>query len=284
MVLYLKMANLKHLKDKINSTKKTKATTKAMKMVSAAKLRKAQGNIINQRPYAKKLLSVIADLKSDPNLSHPFIKRASDEGKNLFVVLTSDRGLCGGFNNNICKYTSKALEKEPADLICIGKRGQAYFQKRQVVQKHSVINLDRNISYKVASDISKTILEFYQSGEYERVKIIYNDFKSVMTQVVTQETLLPLEPSKEYKATDFIFEPHSSEILDTLLRKNFVIQIYRCFQESVASEHGARMTAMENATKNADEMIDKLSLDYNKQRQEKITTELIEITSGSEAL
>ena len=278
------MTNLKALKDKINSTKKTKATTKAMKMVSAAKLRKAQDNIINQRPYAKKLLSVINDLKADPNLSHPFIKKASDDGKNLLVVLTSDRGLCGGFNANICKYTSKLLAGEDAELICIGKRGQAYFQKRRVVQKHSVVNLDRNISYQIASDISKIILEFYQSGEYERVKIIYNDFKSVMTQVVTHETLLPLEPLEKDEVTDFIFEPQSSEILDTLLRKNFVIQLYRCFQESVASEHGARMTAMENATKNADEMISKLSLKYNKGRQEKITTELIEITSGSEAL
>ncbi len=278
------MANLKNLRDKINSTKKTKATTKAMKMVSAAKLKKAQDNIVNQRPYAEKLLSVIKDLKANPDLSHPFIKKASDNGKNLLVVLTSDRGLCGGFNNNICKYTSKVLEEDLADLICVGKKGQGYFQRRGVVQKHSVVNLDRNISYSVASDISKIILEFYQSGEYERIKIIYNNFKSVMTQVVTQETLLPLEPFAEDKTPDFIFEPSSDEILDTLLRKNFVIQLYRCFQESVASEHGARMTAMENATKNAQEMISKLSLDYNKERQAKITTELIEITSGSEAL
>ncbi len=278
------MANLKSLRDKINSTKKTQATTKAMKMVSAAKLRKAQDNIINQRPYAKKLLSVISQIKSNPNVSHPFIRKSSKHGKNLVIVLTSDRGLCGGFNSSICKYATQALEKEDAEVIFIGKKGQSYLKKRGYVQKHSVVNLDRIISYQTASDIAKLVLKYYETGKYEQVKIIYNDFKTVMLQKVTMETLLPLEPMEGDNKIDFIFEPEVDKILDTLIRKNFVIQLYRCLQESVASEHGARMTAMESATKNAKEMIAKLSLEYNKERQAKITTELIEITSGSEAL
>ena len=278
------MANLKHLKDKINSTIKTMSTTKAMKMVSATKLKKAQDNIVSHRPYAKKLFSVINELAFDPNLSHPFIRKKQPNGKILLIVLTSDRGLCGGFNSNICKYTNNILNSLDADLFLIGKRGQAYFRRRGIKEEDSVTKLDKIISYQTALEISEKILKFYEKGKYEEVRIIYNDFKSALTQVVTQESLLPLEPSDKKDSIDFIFEPEANKILDSLLRKNFVIQIYRCLQESVASEHGARMTAMENATKNADEMISKLSLEFNKERQGKITTELIEITSGSEAV
>ena len=290
------MANLKDLKGKIISTKKTQQTTKAMKMVSAAKLRRAQDNIVAARPYAKRLMSVIQRMATNPNVSHPYLNKENKTPENLLlVVLTSDRGLCGGFNSAINKYTDKFLKEKSSqykniDLFFVGKKGFEFFKKRGIEGKEKILDLARIISYSVAEDISEKILALYQAGVYDEVRIIYNEFKSAISQEVVDERLLSVEPDTSLVegdtefSSDFVFEPEIDEILDDLLEKHFAIQIYRCLQESVASEHGARMSAMENASNNAAEMIDALELEYNKLRQAKITTELIEITSGAEAL
>lgn len=291
------MANLKDLRSKIASTKKTRAVTKAMKMVSAAKLRRCQDNIINARPYARRLLDVIERMALNHQVVHPFLNRADNlsdsKPRLLLVVVTSDRGLCGPFNNAICKYTEGFLKDnkdafEIIDFMFIGRKGAEYFKRRGVIPKKSILNLARTINYHLANDISESILESYLNGEYSQVQVIYNEFKSALRQDVVDEKILPvdanLDTSVQAFSSDFIFEPPIEEILDSLLKKHFAIQTYRCLQESVASEHGARMNAMENATKNAGEVISKLSLEYNKARQAKITTELIEITSGVEAL
>ena len=288
------MANLKGLRGKIASTKKTKAVTKAMKMVSAAKLRRCQDNILNARPYARKLLNVIERMALNTQVVHPFLNRSSlSRPKLLLVVLTSDRGLCGPFNNAICKYTEGFLTQhkgdfETIDFIFVGRKGADYFKRRGFTPKKSILNLARTINYHLANDISESILEAYTSGACSEVHLIYNEFKSALQQDVVDEKILPVQTDsddlQQALSNNFIFEPNIEAILDTLLRKHFAIQVYRCLQESVASEHGARMNAMENATKNAGEVISKLSLEYNKARQAKITTELIEITSGAEAL
>ncbi len=291
------MASLKDFRDKIASTQKTKQTTKAMKMVSAAKLRRSQENIFNARPYAKKLLDVIYRMAMNTTISHPFLKRdhaSHEKPKLLLVIVTSDRGLCGGFNNAICKYTEKFLKEEKdsyekIDFIFIGRKGANYFKRKGFTSQKDILNLARNINYQLAADISENILEAYSSQEYTQVHLIYNEFKSALAQDVVDEQILPVqkedvEDTHQSFSGDFIFEPKIEDILDTLLKKHFAIQIYRCLQESVASEHGARMSAMENATKNAGEVISRLSLEYNKARQAKITTELIEITSGANAL
>ena len=291
------MASLKDLRDKIASTQKTKQTTKAMKMVSAAKLRRAQENIVNARPYARKLLDVIQRMAMNTSVSHLFLKRdhvPNEKPKLLLVVVTSDRGLCGGFNNAICKYTENFLKEkkdnyEKIDFIFIGRKGASYFKRKGLISKKDILNLVRNINYQLAADISETILEAYSSQEYTQVRLIYNEFKSALAQDVVDEQILPVQrgdvkDTDQSFSGDFVFEPKIEDILDTLLKKHFAIQIYRCLQESVASEHGARMSAMENATKNAGEVISSLSLKYNKARQAKITTELIEITSGANAL
>lgn len=291
------MASLKDLRDKITSTKKTQQTTKAMKMVSAAKLRRAQDNIVNARPYARKLLDVIQRMAMNVQITHPFLKKpdsSRQKSKLLLVVLTSDRGLCGAFNNAICKYTEGFVKQqkdhyEKIDFIFVGRKGASYFKRRGFTSQKDILNLARNINYHLAADISESILEAYSHQDYTQVRLIYNEFKSALAQDVVDEQILPvqqedLKDSGQKFSGDFIFEPKIENILDALLKKHFAIQVYRCLQESVASEHGARMSAMENATKNAGEVISSLSLEYNKARQAKITTELIEITSGANAL
>ncbi len=285
------MANLKDLRAKISSTKKTQQTTRAMKMVSAAKLRRAQDSVVNARPYALKLRSFIQKLASCPEVSHPLLDSSPIKGKTLLLVLTSDRGLCGGFNSGINKYTvqyASQKSKNDFDVIFLGKRGADFFRKRDFPTIDEIHGLAKTISFDVAQEISERVLKSYLGGEYSEVRIIYNEFKSAISQEVIDERLLPVSleggSNEDYTSTDFIFEPSIQSMLDELLRKHFAIQVFRCLQESVASEHGARMSAMENATKNAGEMISSLTLNYNKLRQAKITTELIEITSGAEAL
>ena len=291
------MASLKDIRSKIESTKNTQQITRAMKMVSAAKLRRAQQNIVNLRPYANGLLSVIADIASTNRLEHPLLSVTLEPKKVLVVVLTSDRGLCGGFNTNICKaaekyYRANKANLEKLEFIFVGRRAIDYFKRRKIVGIDNITSLEKIISYTLASNLADKLLEFYRHGEYDEIKIIYNEFKSAISQNVVVEKLLPVDVSgvkKEGKeglefSTDMIFEPAPEVIIDQLLNKHFAIQIYRTMSESVASEHGARMTAMENATKNAGEMINSYTLTYNKLRQASITTELIEITSGAEAL
>lgn len=293
------MASLKDIRAQIASTKNTQQITKALKLVSASKLRKAQNNIVNMRPYALSLRRVISDVAVTQKVAHPLMGQRTTDAKNvLMVVLTSDRGLCGAFNTNINKFTEKYIKENRAslqklDFIFIGKKGLEFFQKRDVKPVDSITGLDKDISYKLAASVAERLLKYFLSGEYDEVRLVYNEFKSAISHAVVCETLLPInlglssfsdEMNTAKFSKDLVFEPNAEKIVEELLVKHFDLQVYRSMSESVAAEHGARMTAMENASNNAKELINKLTLTYNKLRQEKITTELIEIVSGAEAL
>ncbi|MBC7742733.1 MAG: ATP synthase F1 subunit gamma [Bdellovibrionaceae bacterium] len=293
------MANLKDIRIRIDSTKNTQQITKAMKLVSAAKLRKAQHQIQNMRPYALTLKNVIADIAATQQVSHPLMVKRSNVRNVLLVVLTSDRGLCGAFNSGITKFADKYIADnknnfEKIDFIFIGKRGIDYFARKKVKAIESFTKLDKDISYNFAKSIAENLTKQFEKGHYDEIRLIYNEFKSAISQKVVCETILPVEIERSSFdtagaghtaiAANMIFDPAPELIIEDLLKKNFNLQVYRAMSESVASEHGARMTAMENASNNARDMIAKLTLNYNKARQEKITTELIEIVSGAEAL
>lgn len=292
------MANLRDIRNRIQSVKNTQQITRAMKMVSAAKLRRAQQNIQNLRPFAVHILSVIADIAATHRIEHPMLSKSEAPKKVLVVVLTSDRGLAGGFNNNINRFAYKFAQEnkdkyEQLDFMFIGRKGADYFKVRGIKSVDTILNLAREISFVKASAVAEKLVEDFRTGNYDSVIMIYNEFKSAISQIVTCEQLLPVDTKKSkllgedgktpYSA-DLIFEPSPEEMIDELLKKHFAIQVYRAMSESVAAEHGARMAAMENATKNAGEMIRSMTLTYNKLRQASITTELIEITSGAEAL
>ena len=295
------MPSLKDIRLRIDSTKNTQQITKAMKMVSAAKLRRAQQNVVNMRPYAQGLMTVIADVATTQAVDHPLLARGSEiderQKKVLLVVVTSDRGLCGAFNTNVSKFAERYLRENESksakiDMIMIGRRGADYFRRRGKTSVETILNLAKDISHTLASKISKRIVEMYQAGDYDEVRFIYNEFVSAIQQTVICETILPIDVEKAATLNkgsggfpaELIYEPEPAKIVEQLIWKHFDIQVYRCLSESIAAEHGARMTSMENATKNAGEMIRNLTLTYNKARQAAITTELIEITSGAEAL
>lgn len=292
------MASLKDIRIRIESTKNTQQITKAMKLVSAAKLRKAQHQIQNMRPYAQTLLKVIADIAATERVYHPLIAPVSEAKKILLVVISSDRGLCGGFNTNINKFTDQFIKAnkdkyEKMDFIFVGKKTTDFFARKKINPIESIQRLDKDISYSLASNVASNLIKKYLDGDYDEIRLIYNEFKSAISQKVTCETILPVDLEKQTFtqegvsspfAVDMIYEPNPEKIIEQLLLKHFSLQVYRCMSESVAAEHGARMTAMENATNNAKEVLGKLTLTYNKARQEKITTELIEIVSGAEAL
>lgn len=287
------MANTKDLRQKIATTKTTQQTTRAMKMVSAAKLRRAQHAIVNARPYAYKIHAVISKVAETKTVGHPLFDVKENPRKILMVVLTSDRGLCGSFNSGVLRaadvmYQQERTKFEKIDLFCVGRRAGDFFRRRGANVVETLLNLAKDIKYDLAAGIADRIVEWYVKGEYDEVRFVFNEFKSAISQKVVSETLIPIKPlEKSEKGAfdqDILFEPEPDLILDQLLRKHFAIQVHRVMQESIASEHGARMNAMENATKNASEMIKTLTLTLNKIRQAAITTELIEITSGAEAL
>ncbi len=290
------MANLKEIRARIESTKNTQQITKAMKLVSAAKLRKAQHNITNMRPYAVTLKQVIADIAATQKVSHPLMTRKTNVRNVLLVVLTSDRGLCGAFNSSINKFAERYIIEnksvfEKIDFIFVGKRGTDYFARKGIKGLDNVTKLEKDISYPLAKNIAEKLIAHYEAGHYDEIRLIYNEFKSAISQKVVCETLLPVEietstftaEGSKFSA-DMIFDPSPEKIIEDLLKKSFNLQVYRAMSESVASEHGARMTAMENSSNNARDMISKLTLNYNKARQEKITTELAEIVGGAESL
>lgn len=291
------MPNLKDLKTRIGSVKSTQQITKAMKLVSTSKLKKAQDNIQGCRPYAYKIKELIEDIAVSRQVSHPLLESQDQDNANsriLFVVLTSDRGLCGGFNNNVARWAENktkelAAKYKEIDFYFIGKKGRDYFRARNLKDGKVILNLAKDISYKMADDIATEMLKHFNGGQYQEIHMVYNEFKSAIQQDVVCERLLPLklessESGERYTQKDLIFEPEPSKVIDELLEKHFVVQMYRILSESIASEHAARMTAMDNASNNAKDAIDTLTLQYNKLRQASITTELIEITSGAEAL
>ncbi len=290
------MANLKEIRARIESTKNTQQITKAMKLVSAAKLRKAQHNITNMRPYAITLKQVISDIAATQKVTHPLMTRKQNVKNVLLVVLTSDRGLCGAFNSSINKFAERYISEyktvfEKIDFIFIGKRGSDFFARKNIKGLENIGKLEKDISYNLAKNVAEKLIGHFEKGHYDEIRLIYNEFKSAISQKVVCETLLPVEIEKSSFAAegskfaaDMIFDPAPELIIGDLLKKSFNLQVYRAMSESVASEHGARMTAMENSSNNAKDMINKLTLNYNKARQEKITTELTEIVSGAESL
>ena len=286
------MANLKDIRKRIGSVKSTQKITRAMKLVAGARLRKAQESIERLRPYAKKtqevLSGVVARVGADEEV-HPLLARR--EPKNvMIVVLTSDRGLAGAFNSNINKMAYqgwKDLEAQGSTVTfgIIGRKGRDYFTRRDAVIRHDFLGVFEDLTVEKAGEIARFIVEDYTALDLDACYLVYNEFKSAISQEVVMEPLLPIKPAEHGEdLTDFIYEPNQQALLDTLLPMQVEIHIYRALLESVASEHGARMTAMDAATNNASDMIDRLTLQYNRARQAAITKELMEIIGGAEAL
>lgn len=288
------MPSLKSIKKRIASVKNTRQITKAMKMVSAAKLRRAQENIVAARPYASKMEEVLKSLAgSVEENSHPLLEKR--EVKNLLLlVVTSDRGLCGGFNANLCKAADRFIKEhkdgfEKITLLTLGRKGYEYLKSRHAVSKNYP-NLISKPNYQTAALLGQELIEGYLEGEYDQVIVLYNAFRTVMSQDITFQQLLPIEPPEQENSLlddppiEYIYEPSVKDLLDEILPKNIEVQLFKGMLESVAAEHGARMTAMDSASKNASEMIDKLTLQYNRARQAAITTELTEIISGAESI
>ena len=291
------MPSLKDIRSRIDSTKNTQQITRAMKMVSAAKLRRAQQSVVNLRPYANAILGMIADVAATGEISHPFLQPSETPQKLLLVVLTSDRGLAGGFNTNANKFAERFHKENKSkyqkiDLLFVGRKAADFFRRRGFTAVEQITNMAKDISYEYSAHLANRLMDDFNKGDYDEIRIVFNEFNSAISQTVVSEILLPIDTSKASSLAKgdggfpamMIFEPAPEKIIDQLIAKHFIVQVYRCLSESVAAEHGARMTAMENATKNAGEMINNLTLSYNKLRQAAITTELIEITSGAEAL
>lgn len=293
------MPSLRDMRARIQSVKNTQQITRAMKMVSAAKLRRAQEHIVSMRPYANRIWQLVSNIALTQRVEHPLLKDVVETKKILCVVITSDRGLCGGFNNTVCRFTERFINEnknkyEKMDFVFIGRKGADYFKRRGVVAKQVMLNLAREISYKMAQDIAKACMKEFVSNEYDEIRFVYNEFKSAISQKLVVERMLPIEmgnatltkndDTKSLFSADYIFEPKPEEMINELLEQHFSAQVYRCLSESIAAEHASRMSSMENATKNAKEMIGKMTLVYNKVRQATITKELIEICSGAEAV
>jgi len=292
------MPSLKAIKKRISSVKNTRQITKAMKMVSAAKLRRAQEAVVAARPYADKLQQVLASLaRREDQDSHPMLAKRG-KGKALLVLVTSDRGLCGGFNSNVSKAVERHVRTNPdsfeqLDLLLIGRKGNDYLKRRpgmHIVKVYENLLGTGQVSYAPASLIGKELVELFESEQYDAVFLAYNAFRSAISQEPRIVPLLPIDAgsaaaddSDDYLA-DYLYEPSASAVLAQLLPKYIEVQIFRAFLESVASEHGARMSAMDSASKNASEMIGKLTLQYNRARQAAITKELMEIISGAESI
>ncbi|MDB9761387.1 F0F1 ATP synthase subunit gamma [Alphaproteobacteria bacterium] len=293
------MSNLKALKNKIDSVSSTKKITLAMKMVAASKLRRAQESAESARPYSDKIAKIMSSLASslkDSEVSLDLLLGNKKSSIHLIIAVTSDRGLCGGFNSSIVKAVKhKVKELKDANtefkIICIGKKGSDVLKGvyRDSVIISNTIN-DKN-TFTLSEDISIELVKKLDGNEFGTCSVIYNQFKSVISQIVREQSLIPCkinieknENKEDNNIVNFEFEPDEKEILSELLPKNLAIQIYKAILESGAGEQGARMAAMDNATRNAGEMIDKLKLSYNRQRQAIITGELIEIISGAEAL
>lgn len=293
------MANLKEVKGRITSVKSTQQITKAMKMVAAAKLKRSQDRITQMRPYAQKLTKIIQNVSSAENseTSNPYaVERPVN--KVLLVAVTSDRGLCGAFNSSIFKKTVAHIEENFQDhknggtleIMTIGQKSYEFFSKRgyKVIDKYTRI-FDK-LSFDNVKDAAEEIMSAFDAGEYDRVDVIFNEFKNVATQYAVVEQFLPIkEEEKEEEmvkkaSVEYIYEPSRVEIFEDLIPKSLKIQFYKSILESSASEHGARMTAMDKATDNANELLKELKLTYNRTRQAAITKEILEIVGGAEAL
>ncbi len=292
------MPSLDDLKKRIKSVKSTQKITKAMKMVAAAKLRKAQENAEKGRPYSQKMQNIILNLTksiNDINNAPKLLVGTGEDKIHLCVVLTADRGLCGGFNTNICKLAKinfKKILKEGKKLkiITVGSKGLDQIKReygKYIVKKFS-FKEKKQISFDEAEIIGNEIIKLFNDKEFDKCILFYNNFKNVITQIPQAQQIIPaeskFEENKEENFLSYEFEPEEDEILEDLLPKNISTQVFKAFLENAASEQGSRMTAMDNATRNAGELVDKLTINYNRSRQASITKELIEIISGAESL
>jgi F-type H+-transporting ATPase subunit gamma len=284
------MANLKEIRNRIASIGSTMQITSAMKMVSAAKLKKAQDAITQMRPYANKLTELLENLSAtlDGDIENVFSEQR-DVSKVLLVVITSNRGLCGGFNSSVIKETIKNIgdnyKGKQVDLLTIGKKGYDILVKKQnIIEKHNEIYDD--LTFDNVAPISEKIMLLFAEGKYDKIELVYNQFKNAATQITIVEQFLPIKLVKKASNmnVDYLFEPSKAEIVLQLIPKSLKTQLYKAIRDSYASEHGARMTAMHKATDNATELRDDLKLTYNKARQAAITNEILEIVGGAEAL
>ncbi len=285
------MSGLKEIRNRISSVSSTMQITNAMKMVSAAKLKKAQDSITATLPYSNKLSGLIQNISSSgESLESPFfIKRAIN--KVLIVAITSNKGLCGGFNSNVIKEVYKLTDtkysSKKVEIVCIGKKGGDILSKKNNVVD-SFNSVYDEFTYENVKQISELLMEKFSGETYDEIILVYNHSKNAATQTLTVEPYLPIEENHDESSAkssgDYIFEPSQSEILNELIPKALIVQLYKAISDSIAGEHGARMTAMHKATDNASELRDQLKLTYNKARQTAITNEILEIVGGAEAL
>ena len=287
------MANLKEIRSRIKSVKSIQKVTKAMKMVAAAKLRKSQENMEQARPYAERLNNLIGDLID--GINKPVLELLSSKKvvTNIgFIIVTADRGLAGSFNTNIIKKAEQEIKqynKKNIKIFCIGKKGYEYFSKQGYKIEKYYVDFWNKLTFDIASEISNDIIASFLNHSIDKAQVIYNYFKNVATQQVQSEIFLPIQPihkSNEVnnKFTDILYEPSEEKLLKLLIPKHLNTQVWKYLLESFASEQGSRMIAMENATVNAGDMISELTLEFNKARQTAITTEMLEIVGGAEAL
>jgi F-type H+-transporting ATPase subunit gamma len=291
------MASLDDLRKRITSVKSTQKITKAMKMVAAAKLRKAQESAEKGRPYSEKMRNIILNLTesiNDPSNAPKLLVGTGKDQTYLCVVMTSDRGLCGGFNSNICRlaknHFSKILsEGKELKIITIGSKGHDQLKReygKYLIKKLSFKD-KKKISFLEADEVGKIIIDLFDKNEFDKCILFFNNFKNVVTQIPQAQQIIPAEKkeaTKEKNENFYEFEPDEDEILEDLLPKNISTQVFKAFLENSASEQGSRMTAMDNATRNAGDLVNKLTIVYNRSRQAAITKELIEIISGAESL
>jgi F-type H+-transporting ATPase subunit gamma len=294
------MATLREIRGRIKGVKSTQQITKAMKMVAAAKLRRSQDRILAARPYAYKMRDLLGHLAQRADTDSNPLMKAREEVKNILViVVTADRGLCGGFNSNVIKQTHRLIDEEYAELykggkvqlVCVGRLGNDHFTKRDYKVAVSLPGVFNTLKYDWAKQVAGIASEKYLSGEVDKVFVIYNEFKNVLSPNLRTETFLPIAvpqtktTAKEKKSdVDYIYEPDAAGIINALVPRHMEIQVWRMLLESNAAEQAARMTAMDSATENAKELIQTLNLFYNRARQATITKEILEIVGGAEAL
>jgi F-type H+-transporting ATPase subunit gamma len=287
------MATLRDIRRRIRSVESTQKITRAMKLVAAAKLRRAQERIMSARPYAVKMAELLSSLvRRAEGEAHPLLVRREAARKRL-VIITADKGLCGAFNSNILRASLAFLREQASTsvtLVVVGKKARDFYRRRPYQIKSEMLGFFDRLAYSHAQELAGGLMQEYLAGEVDEVHLMYNEFRSVAVQRVKREQLLPIEPAAtpdgegEAATGDYIYEPSPEAILAALLPRHVTTQVYRALMESVAGEYGARMTAMEAATKNAKEMIGVLTIQYNKARQERITKELLDIVGGAEAL
>ena len=287
------MATLQDIRRRIRSVQSTQKITRAMKLVAAAKLRRAQERILEARPYAFKMAELVGALvRGLGEDKHPLLVRREGPRK-LYVVVTADKGLCGAFNSNVVRRTLELLRRGPegsAAVLTVGRKARDFFRRRPWPLRGDRVGFLDRLTFGEVRELAGELMQAYLADEIDEVWLVFNEFRSVAVQRVTAERLLPIEPAGGTEApgegppTDYLYEPDAATILGALLPRHVEVQVYRALLESAAGEHGARMTAMEAASKNAQEMIGLLTIQYNKARQERITKELLDIVGGAEAL